>query len=381
MKKKNILITTDCFLPRWDGVTRFLTEVIPHLVKEYNITILAPQFTGELDNKKYPWISEIALHRFPLFPLQVGDIHFSNVKFSEIKQYVEHADLIFNQTLGPIGLFTIAAAQKSGKEIISYVHSLEWELATKSVKRFKFLVHFFGKRFVACQYNKCSFLFVPTTEVLEKLSLLGVKTQMEVVPLGVNTAVFTAARSKAKAKQFLQIPTDAFVVGFIGRLGREKDLPTLYRAFRRLERSCQNVLLLIVGVGVRDVEVLFQSEKHIISVGKQDNVIPYLQAMDVYVLPSLTETTSLSTLEAMSCEIPVVCTPVGYVKEYVQEKVNGMLFPFRNNLILSSKMELLYQDTKLRRALGKAARKTVEQDFQLSKTITTLKKLLKQHCS
>src|SRR3989338_9882834 len=46
--KKKLLIATDSFLPRWDGITRFLTEIIPRLKDNYEITVIAPEFPGEI---------------------------------------------------------------------------------------------------------------------------------------------------------------------------------------------------------------------------------------------------------------------------------------------------------------------------------------------
>ena len=86
------------------------------------------------------------------------------------------------------------------------------------------------------------------------------------------------------------------------------------------------------------------SQKNIILTGSKDNVVPYLQAMDIYVLPSLTETTSISTLEAMSCGLPVVVTPVGYVKNYIHDGKNGLFFPKKNSGILARKINELIKD-------------------------------------
>ena len=48
MKKKKLVISTDCFLPRWDGIARFLLEIIPRLSRYYDITVIAPKFEGTL---------------------------------------------------------------------------------------------------------------------------------------------------------------------------------------------------------------------------------------------------------------------------------------------------------------------------------------------
>ena len=48
MDKKKLLIATDNFLPRWDGIARFLVELIPALTHKFDVTIVAPRFPGRI---------------------------------------------------------------------------------------------------------------------------------------------------------------------------------------------------------------------------------------------------------------------------------------------------------------------------------------------
>ena len=227
-------------------------------------------------------------------------------------------------------------------------------------------------------YNMCDILICPTDEVMYKYEKNGVHVPKKVVPLGTDTEKFRPPENKDEAKLKLRIDPSMKIIGFTGRIGREKDLITLYRAFRRLEKNHHDARLLIVGKGVRELENMFSSSRNIIMPGFVDNVVDYLQAMDIYVLPSLTETSSLSTMEAMSCQLPVVTTPVGYVKEYIREKYNGMFFPFHNSLVLSMKLEMLLENKELRQELGRNARKTIQERFNWDKTVDAIKVILER---
>lgn len=369
--KKKLVITTDCFLPRWDGVTRFLLEILPRIKEDFEITILAPDFGGEKIR-----IKDITIIRFPLINIEFGDIYFSKFAYKEIKKYIKEADIIFNQTIGPIGICAILAAKKYNKPIVSFIHCIEWELTTKSVKYFKKITNVATRLLAQWLYNKCTLLIIPTQEVEEKFTIIGIKVPKEVITLGTDTRRFFPSENKNTSKKAIGISQEDIVIGFCGRIGREKDIGTLYRAFRRVEKKHKNVKLLIVGTGVKEEEELFTASRNILFVGKQNNVVPYLQAMDIYVLPSLTETTSLSTLEAMACGVAVISTPIGYVKEYIRERYNGMLFPFHNSLVLSLKINLLIENEALRNKLSKNARKTVEEQFKWEKTAEEIKKVL-----
>ncbi len=373
--KKKLLVTTDSFLPRWDGISRFLAIILINLRKKFNITVTAPEFKGRL--KK---VEDINIVRFHLMKIRFGDIYFSIPK--KMKRLVADADIIFNQTIGPIGASAIKNAKRQGKPIVSYVHSIEWELASKSVKRFKKIVEWWVKKRAKRLYNKCNLILVPSREVGYILTANGVRTRKKIIKLGVNTNRFVPARDeqdKFAVRKKLNLPTDKIhkiIIGFCGRIGREKDLPTLYSAFKNIIKTNQNIVLLIVGEGV-DIREM-KRDKNVILAGSVNNVVPYLQAMDIYVLPSLTETSSLSTLEAMSCALPVVVTPVGSIKEYIVDGKNGLIFPPGDVLSLTKKLRRLIYSEKLRTDLGISARETTMGKYEWSKTVEEIYEVLSE---
>ncbi len=367
--KKRIVITSDCFLPRWDGVARFLSQLIPQLRNEYEITCIVPEFEGELRK-----VEGINIIRIPLLNLRFGDIFFSRFHYKQIKEIISQADIVFNQTVGPIGMCSIFAASKLKKPIISYVHSIEWELASKSVKRFKRLTNFFIRLIARKLYNKCNLLIVPSHDVEDLLSVNKIKTRKAVIKLGINTDIFSPNLLKRSVRKEINIDANSLVIGFCGRIGREKDLPTLYNAFRILRRKYNNLKLLIVGSGI---EKEIPKNKDVIITGSINNVVPYLQSMDIYVLPSLTETSSLSTMEAMSCGLAVIATPVGSITEYIKDGINGFIFPRKDINRLVEKLDYLIRDEKLRTQLGLEARKTIVESYQWRESVWKIKEILR----
>jgi len=371
MTKKKLLITSDAFLPHWDGVARFLSEIIPRIKEDFDITVIAPKFEG---NK--PEIEGVKIIQMPLLKIQFADTYFSRFQFKRIKRIVARHDIVFCQTIGTIGIAAIRAARKLRKPIISYMHIIEWELAPKSLKRFRWISRIFTRWLAKKLYNKCKLMLVPSTEVADELSMIGVKTMKSVVHLGTDTHKFMPPADKAAAKNKLGIDPKNIVIGYCGRISREKDLVTLYRAFTQLRKDNSDIILMIVGSGITEHSVLFKDKRGVIMPGSVNDVVPYLQAMDIFVLPSLIETTSLATMEAMSCGLPVLSTRVGLAKEYIKHKTNGMFFPKRNIYILRKKIEQLINDKELRLRLGKNARKTIEEKFSWERTVKEIKRVL-----
>lgn len=357
----NIVITTDSYLPRIDGVSRFLSLLVPELAKKAKVTIIAPDF-GQLPVQK-----NVRYIRFPLIERSFGDIKFCRPNKADMKKAIREADAVFNQTIGPIGIASIKISKKLRKPCISYVHSFEWELASQAIGRAQPFIRWCVKFMARRLYNKCTLLIVPSKQIGDVLSMNGITTQQKVVRLGIPT-IFKPGNKEA-AKKKIGIATNAPVIGYCGRIAREKNLTTLYKAFNKL--SAYDAKLLIVGEGLDVPE-----QDNIVSVGKQANVVPYLQAMDIFVLPSLTETSSLATMEAMATGLPVIVTPVGNIPEYVIDGKNGLLFSRRNTKELAEKLRLLLNNTELREKLGKEARKTILKDYHWNTTAKTLIRIL-----
>lgn len=368
-QKKKLLIATDSYLPRWDGVTRFLLETVPGLSKKFDITIVAPDF-----GKRVAIGKDVKLVRFPTHKIRIGDYPIPTSDKKTIAKLVKEADVIFTQTIGPIGRNAINLANQQKKPVAAFIHSIEWELVPKSVSKFKTTLRYVTKQYAKHLYQKCSALFVPSEDTAKMLRFAKIKSKQHIVYLGCNTKRFSPI-NKEKAKKTAGLAKDSMVIGFCGRIAREKDLPTLYKAFHHLERGHPNLRLLIVGSGL-NLKKVFPSMKKVVWIKSTDAPQKYLNAMDIFVMPSLTETSSLATMEAMSCSLPVVATFVGHIKHYISDGQNGYFFPRGDWGFLTGKLDVLIKDKKIRERFGRAARKTIVQRYTWSTTINSIASLL-----
>ncbi|MFT7616259.1 MAG: glycosyltransferase involved in cell wall biosynthesis [Candidatus Woesearchaeota archaeon] len=372
--RKKVVIATDCFLPRWDGIARFLADIIPLLTDHFDITIIAPDFKGEKD---YEFDAKII--RIPLSDIKVGD--FVSAKFEKkiIRDVIRDADVVWIHTLGAIGSLASMAAKKYHKPYSYYVHSIEWLLVSKALSKRNIIrgpMNMLTKTWAKHILNGAARVMVPSIEVKEIIRWNNITSKIDIVRLGIDVQKFIPT-NKETAKDELGISKNSFVVGYVGRLGREKDILTLYRAFLSLSKRIPHLKLLIVGDGLLTFKEHMQKHDGVLLVGSQDNVVPYVQAMDVFVMPSLLETTCLATLEAMACEVPVITTAVGLMKDYVQEKVNGLHFPNSNSLVLGLKIEWLHEDPYVRNELAKRGRKTVVGEYNWDQTVQRVISLIK----
>lgn len=367
--KRKLLIATDSFIPRWDGIARFLYEVVPYLSEHFDITIAAPKFPGE-----FKGLDNAAVIRFPTYKRRFGDINPAKFRRKQMKKLVKRADIVWTQSIGFIGGLAMHYAKRMKRPLVAYVHSVEWFLFSKSLKRCREFVEFTIRKLVPFLYNKCSLIMIPFEGMAPILEGQGIMPKKEVVYLGIDPGKFKPPESKRAAKERLGLDPDRLVIGYLGRFGREKDVETLYRAFRKLHLERRDVSLLLVGGSMP-----LEDTEDVRMVGPVDEPLPYYQAMDVYVLPSLTETTSLTTMEAMACGLPVVVTPVGYVEKYVEHKANGFVFPCGNVDRLYIILTKLASDSKLRERLGSAARRTMVEKHSWKRTAGRIAEILKRY--
>ncbi|WP_306533876.1 TIGR03088 family PEP-CTERM/XrtA system glycosyltransferase [Geobacter sp.] len=189
---------------------------------------------------------------------------------------------------------------------------------------------------------------------------------------GVDTERFAPAQDKGATKVRFGLNPDSFVVGTVGRLDPVKDQQTLVRAFDALcgEKGRHSDLLLI-GSGPEEDKLRRLADElnmggSVHFMGERRDIPELLQAMDVFVLPSLAEGISNTILEAMACGLPVVATRVGGNLELVEDGVSGHLFAVGDLAGLAGTMCDYSDDPEQRLQLGARGRALAEQEISLA---------------
>lgn len=125
------------------------------------------------------------------------------------------------------------------------------------------------------------------------------------------------------------IPNDALVLGTIGRLHPTKGQIYLIKAAVQLHHRFPNLHLLLIGDGPLRQNLSSELKKLNIPhtfTGFLPQAYRALRAIDLFVLPSISEGMGLVLLEAMQAEVPIVASSVGGVPEIVRDGIEGLLF-------------------------------------------------------
>ena len=186
---------------------------------------------------------------------------------------------------------------------------------------------------------------------------------------GVDTERFSPGPTDLRER--LGIPLDAPVIGFVGRLTRDKGLPELIEAFARIELAVPAARLLLVGwydvaEDALDAKTRGRIEAHpmIVTTGFVADAAPYYRAMDVMVLPSWREGFPNVVLEAGASGIAVVTTISTGARDSVIPEVTGLLIPPGYPEAIVEAVLKLLRDPERRRRMGRAARAWVVENYR-----------------
>lgn len=168
----------------------------------------------------------------------------------------------------------------------------------------------------------------------------------------------------------LKIPQNAPVVGFVGRLTRDKGVPELVEAFDAILKAKPDAYLLLVGwfdaaedALAAKVRKRIAAHPRIYCTGFVESTAPYYRAMDLMVLPTWREGFPNAVLEAAATGLPVITTLCTGSRDSVVPEVTGLLIPPGYPDAISEAVLELLNDPLKRRRMGMAARAWVQKNF------------------
>jgi len=168
----------------------------------------------------------------------------------------------------------------------------------------------------------------------------------------------------------IRLSPGALVIGFVGRLVKDKGVNELIAAWNVLKEDFPELHLLIVGSFEdrnsvkQEVAEQIKQDPRIHHLAWLSDVAPVYLLMDLLVLPTYREGLAYVPLEAAAMELPMVATQVTGCVDAVVDGVTGILVPPRDPIALADAIRKLLKDPELRQRMGKAGRERVVRDFK-----------------
>jgi len=273
--------------------------------------------------------------------------------------------LFYADVLGPI-----AARLAGAKRVYSWetISSPEWLIPHK-LWTYK-LANAFRTKVISVSSATADFLINDRKISSEKVVI---------VPYGVDLARFKPGRNEKIRKEF-GFDDKTPVVGMVGRLHPQKGHIYLIEAADAVLSKFPNTKFLIVGDGKLRAELksMVKSRKisdQFVFTGARSDIPEILNAIDIFVLPSLYEGLPNVILEAMAAAKPIVATPADGTKEAIVHGESGILVPLKDSAKLADEIIRLLEKPDICSKLAKNARKRVEQYFSLQDQIRKFEEL------
>lgn len=206
-----------------------------------------------------------------------------------------------------------------------------------------------------------------------------------IIPYGVNLEKFNPQRKTIRRAE-LGLADDDLIIGQVARLTEQKGHRFLIDAAPQVIAALPNVKFVLVGDGPlrQDLQMRIAEknlQKHFVLLGFRHDVHELLPLFDIFTLPSLYEGLPNVVLEAMACALPVVATPADGTKEAAVDGQTGLLVPIGDVEALAEKLIEIGRDAALRRSLGQAGRKRVEERFSLTGQVAQFEALYTQYAA
>lgn len=191
---------------------------------------------------------------------------------------------------------------------------------------------------------------------------------------GVNLQYFNKTKDIEKQAKELKLPTDTFTFVFVGRMVRDKGILELVKAFVELHTENPKVQLLLVGpmetdLDPIDAEIQHQiiSHPHIIWVGFQPDIRPYLAAANAFVFASYREGFPNVVLQAGAMGLPCIVTDINGCNEIIEEGKNGIIVPPQNKEALYRAMSRFTREPAFVKKLAEQSRPMIGLRFEQTK--------------
>ena len=257
-----------------------------------------------------------------------------------------------------------SVANRRGIPLIAFYHSNFPQLAGR---RLGGTVQRFIEWYVKLTYERCEQVLAPSRYMCEYLHSIGV-TRATCQPLGVDVDTFRPERRTRNLAAEFNLPRDARVLVFAGRFSKEKNIPVLTEAMRKLGNPYH---LLLIGGDETGREgnvtrIPYCRDNHTLA--------SYIASADAFVHAGTHETFGLVVLEAMACGRPVVAMRAGALPELVDHASGNLAEPHEDPQIAAANLADAIVNVYERNldAVGAAARRHVLANYSWSRALQSL---------
>jgi glycosyltransferase involved in cell wall biosynthesis len=348
-------MVSDDFLPAMTGVGTHLKLIAPELSRRgHKVYVITTRRAGEPEIDHWEGVT---IYR--VFTLKAYGFYQALPSTSTVRRILEQVkpDLVHHHYVGFMMRQVCVVAESLKLPQISTFHfSAEVLTQPLPMRPLRGLI----RRMMVNFNNRFDLIIAPSANLAKQITSEGVATPVRFIT---NPVVFGDSASVVPAER-----TPDFTVLYAGRLGPEKNIPYLLKAFAAMLTQVPGAVLWVAGRGPEGpaleglcAQLKITDKVKFLGFLDHPSLARYYAACDVFVLPSLMETQGLVVMEAMWFARPVIVTRVIVsADELVEQGVNGYIVDPDSVNDLTHRLTALAGDPALRATLGEASRQRAQ---------------------
>jgi len=370
MIKKHLKIGffTDTYLPQVNGVVTSIESFRQELEKQgHEVYVFCPRADQEEETKR--------VIRFPSIKFAFQPEYHVSLPFTRhlLRDFWEKdLDIVHAHTPFSLGLLGYYYAHIKKVPFVYTYHTLYPEYVKSYVWKGRLITPKMVAKITAIFSNRCDLNIAPSEKIKKLLKGYGVRRPIKVLPTGIRVENFNKKVRPNNFRSRYKIEPDEDVLLYVGRLGQEKNIEFLLKAFFILKQNRQKIKLLIAGDGPakKSLKNLVKNhglKKDIIFTGylSTQEIIKANQSADLFVFASKTDTQGLVILEAAASGLPIVAVKDDAFSKILKDKING--FVVKQNVTEFNQKVLKILDNK--KLYQRMSKKSVEiaRNFSIGK--------------
>jgi len=362
---------TEVYKPVINGVTNFVS-LHKRALEEWGHTV----FVFTLGHDDYE-DDELHVIRSPAIPLSDTGYHLSFQFSRRARKKIKTMDVLHVHHPFISGRQAVSMGKRYDIPVVFTNHT-RYHLQARYYVPFvpEGLSWAFLEAYLPHFTDQCDLVVVPSRGIKKVLQELGVTRHIEIIPNGVDVARFQHP-SASLSKRDLGLVDRAVVAVTVGRLGPEKNLSFLLRAFALIAGEAPDLHLIVIGRGpekehLEEMTHLLglASRVHLVGEVPYEEVPNWLALADFFAFASVSESHPLAVLEALAAGLPVLGIPCPGVEDTVVDGVNGLLSS-ENTVVFAAQMRRLATEPDLRALLSAGAQEMCVQ-YDIRHTSATL---------
>lgn len=329
---------------------------------------------GQIEGAKVHTLQLPVLVRSATFPLKLASIYRIKMLIRNLKPDVLHAHYVTNYGFfGALCNYEPFVVTALGSDILS--------VTTESP-----LIRGIKKLITTYVAKKADVVTVDSNSLRKEIVKFGAPIEkVNIISHGASLKQFNPNKKFALFKKTMNIPPAAEIVVSTRNFEKVYDIETVIKTIPEVNRIKPNAYFLVIGEGTQKKYLQklaegLNAQKHVKFLGKIPNqeVAAVLANSNIYVSTSLSDSTSVSLLEAMASQLPVVVTDIEGNREWIRNGENGFIIPKSNPELLAEKIIQLLNDKSVAERFGVRNREIVEEKANFDKEMARVEKIYEQ---